>query len=284
VLSRELPNFPKHAVKDSTYIVSSWGGHVTAESWFYATHDTEATWSPGAPVLFAEVLENMMPKFLQKLKPLGFKTCRREAGTWKLSVSWRAPPNEHDDTDDSDGADTFADELTALVETKNKEEKEKQAVADMWEPYVTHLLDQAVELFKQRCIREAEAQRSEATVSFEVLSREIADFPKRIVRDSIYFVDSWGGDVTSECWFYATHGPHATFHENEPVLFAEVLECMMPKFLKRLKPLGFLECGREPGTWKVFVSWPDTETEAPAKRPKIEAPAKIEAPVRVGGA
>merc|ERR1712187_774096 len=178
--------------------------------------------------------------------------------------------------DNTDGEDTFADELTAIVETKNKEEKEKQAVADMWEPYVTHLLDQAVELFKQRCIREAEAQRSEATVSFEVLSREIADFPKRIVRDSTYFVDSWGGDVTSECWFYATHGPHAAFHENKLVRFAELLECMMSKFLKRLKPLGFLQCSREPGTWKVFASWQDPE--APAKR------ARIDAPVTVGGA
>merc|ERR1712187_878283 len=264
--------------------VSSWGGHVTAESWFYATHDTEATWSPGAPVLFTEVLENMMPKFLEKLKPLGFKTCGREAGSWKVSVSWRVPSAEANVYDDINEADTFAEELTAIVETKNEEEREKQAVADRWEPYETQLLDQAVELFKQRCIREAEAQRSEATLFFYVLSREIADFPKRIVRDSTYFVDSWGGDVTSECWFYATHGLQATFHENEPVLFAEFLECMIPKLLKRLRPLGFLQCSREPGTWKIFVSWPDPETPA---KPDPEAPtkrAKLEAPVAVGGA
>lgn len=264
VISREIEGFPRHCVKDQTYVVASWGADVTPEAWFYATHGSSSTWSPGAPVLFAEMLEGMMPKFLERLKPLGFEKCNREAGTWKVGVTWSVLNGE---TNGNGGDKTFADELSEIVAHKGQEDSKKQEIAAEWKKYEVGLLEQAEELFKGRCTREAEQQRCEVTVSFEVLSREITDFPKRVIRDSNYFVESWTEGVTAECWFYATHGTNATFNEAEPVLFAEVLECMMPKFIERLRALGFKRCSREPGTWKVSVAW--EEPEAPAKRAKI---------------
>lgn len=41
--------------QDSTYFVDSWPMGTTAESWFYATRGVNSSWSPGAPILFAEV-------------------------------------------------------------------------------------------------------------------------------------------------------------------------------------------------------------------------------------
>eukprot|EP00928_Gymnodinium_smaydae_P046747 TRINITY_DN31165_c0_g1_i1.p1 TRINITY_DN31165_c0_g1~~TRINITY_DN31165_c0_g1_i1.p1 ORF type:complete len:334 (-),score=92.53 TRINITY_DN31165_c0_g1_i1:93-1094(-) len=265
VLSRDITGFPQHSVKDSTYVVSNWGEGGSGEAWFYATHGPSASWSAGAPVLFAEMLESMMPKFLNRLSSLGFKQCYREAGTWKVTVEWKTPTPDHVDGEGS----SFADDLTTLVAQHLNEDKERQEQAKKWVAYESVLLEQGVELFKQRCTREAEQQRCEATVSFEVLSREIPDFPKRVVKDSNYFVSSWGGDVSAECWFYAAHGPTASFSDGDSVLFAEVLEFMMPKFVERLRTLGFLSCSREPGTWKVKVAWADPDDEKSTKRQKL---------------
>merc|ERR1711971_1379492 len=249
VLSRDIKGFPSHVVKDSTYVVNEWPDGVTAEAWFYAVHGCGAHWSSGAPVLFAEMLEGMMPKFLERLQALGFKHSMLEVGTWKVSVAWASPTGD----EDMEPAN-FADELTAIVADMQSKDKRNHELGNLWIDYEAKLLDQAFDLFKQRCTREAEQQRTEATVSIEVLSREIPDFPKRVVKDSNYFVASWGGDVTTESWFYATHGGGASFSEDTPALFAEVLECMMPKFITRLQALGFKSCGREAGTWKVRVT------------------------------
>merc|ERR1712187_852178 len=116
------------------------------------------------------------------------------------------------------------------------------------------LLDLAVDLFKDRCTRAAELQQTHSTVSFEVLVRDIDEFPKRVIKDSTYLVDSWG-DGAAEWWFYATRGTATAWTPGSPVLFAEVLEGMMPKFLEKVNALGFRDCKREPGTWKVTASW-----------------------------
>ncbi|CAE7672310.1 TTL1 [Symbiodinium sp. CCMP2456] len=84
------------------------------------------------------------------------------------------------------------------------------------------LLDAAVELFKNRCMKEAELEKCEATISFEVITREIPDFPKRILTDSTYFVDSWPSGTSAESWFYATRGVNSAFSQGAPILFAEV--------------------------------------------------------------
>lgn len=247
VLSREIDGFPSHTMNDSTYVVDSWGNGVSAESWYYATRGTTASWSPGAPVLYAEMLESMMPKFLDRAKSLGFSTCAREPGTWKVHVSWPAPKDLPEDFSFKNCS--FAQSLTKHVMDVKEELGSRQQLANKWLAFESKLLDRAIELFKERCLREAQMQRCEATVSFEVLSREIQGFPTRMVKDSTYHVDVWGDDITSEAWYYATRGPAASWSPGAPVLFAEVLEGMIPKFVDKLKPLGFQGCNREAGTW-----------------------------------
>jgi len=161
---------------------------------------------------------------------------------------------------------SFAAGLTKVSAKKKLEQSDKKRIADVWTAHESTLLDRAVELFKQRCIREAEQQKCEATVSFEVLSREIEDFPKRVLTDSTYFVEGWGQDVTAEAWLYSTRGANATYSAGAPILFAEVLQSMLPKFVERVKAQGFISCNHEAGTWKVSVAW--NEPEESGKRQK----------------
>mmetsp|Transcript_4508 Transcript_4508/g.10327 ORF Transcript_4508/g.10327 Transcript_4508/m.10327 type:complete len:171 (-) Transcript_4508:149-661(-) len=165
---------------------------------------------------------------------------------------------------------SFAANLNKIVADKRAEKTDREKVASKWSSYESKLLDQAVDLFKQRCIREAEQQKCDATISFEVLSREIEDFPKRVLTDSTYFVDSWGDGLSAESWFYATRGLTASWSPGAPVLFAEVLQCMLPKFVDRVKALGFTACRHEAGTWKVSVSWPSPEDPAPKQNGREE--------------
>eukprot|EP00427_Karlodinium_veneficum_P013390 CAMPEP_0169063856 /NCGR_PEP_ID=MMETSP1015-20121227/1514_1 /TAXON_ID=342587 /ORGANISM="Karlodinium micrum, Strain CCMP2283" /LENGTH=145 /DNA_ID=CAMNT_0009122233 /DNA_START=102 /DNA_END=536 /DNA_ORIENTATION=+ len=144
---------------------------------------------------------------------------------------------------------SFAAALTRIVADKKQEESKRSQVSEKWIAYEKKLLDKACDLFKQRCTREAEQQKTEVVVSFEVLTREIPDFPKRILTDSTYYVDTWGEDVTAEAWHYSSRGTSQPWTPDMPVLFAEVLEGMMPKFLEQMKPLGFNTLSREPGTW-----------------------------------
>mmetsp|Transcript_31726 Transcript_31726/g.62337 ORF Transcript_31726/g.62337 Transcript_31726/m.62337 type:complete len:171 (-) Transcript_31726:224-736(-) len=163
----------------------------------------------------------------------------------------------------------FADNLTKIVASKRAEQSDKAQIATKWWDYEAKLLDQAVDLFKQRCMREAESQKCEATISFEVLSREIEDFPKRVLTDSTYFVDNWGDGLSAEAWFYATRGLTSSWSPGAPVLFAEVLQGMLPKFVEKIKSsLGFKHCVHEAGTWKVSVSWPAPEDQPAAKKRK----------------
>jgi len=155
---------------------------------------------------------------------------------------------------------------------KKQEENDRSDVAKKWLAYEAKLVDKAVDLFKQRCVREAEQQKTEVTVSFEVLTRDIPNFPKRILTDSTYYVDQWGEDVSAEAWHYAVRGSSAGYQADQPVLFAEVLEGMMPKFVSKLQSpdIGFKSCSRDPGTWKVQASWiaPKEDHEENGERKK----------------
>lgn len=150
---------------------------------------------------------------------------------------------------------SFADALAKIVSDKKVVNTDHERLSSQWLVYEAKLLDEAVELFKQRCVREAENQKCGATVSFEVLSRELADFPKRALSGSTYYVGTWGDGISAECWFYATRGVAAAFSPGAQVLFAEVLQSMLPKFVDRVRLLGFQSCSHEAGTWKISVSW-----------------------------
>mmetsp|Transcript_46842 Transcript_46842/g.111464 ORF Transcript_46842/g.111464 Transcript_46842/m.111464 type:complete len:194 (-) Transcript_46842:131-712(-) len=166
---------------------------------------------------------------------------------------------------------SFAALLSKKVVEKKQAQVDREKVIPKWIAHESRLLDQAVDLFKQRCIREAEQQKCELSVSFEALTRDIPEFPKRIVSNSTWIVDSWG-DGNAESWFYATRGTQQEWVAGEPVPFAELLAGILPKFVERLKPLGFKTCEREEGTWKVRVSWREpSDNEVP--EPKKPQPA-----------
>eukprot|EP00959_Pyramimonas_sp_CCMP1952_P080842 1688905-Pyramimonas_sp.AAC.1 len=62
-------------------------------------------------------------------------------------------------------------------------------------------------MFQYECAQLAEKEDvSQATVSFEVLSRAIEEFPKKMLKDSCYFVESFGNEVPEESWIYAVRG------------------------------------------------------------------------------
>ncbi|CAK0797561.1 unnamed protein product, partial [Prorocentrum cordatum] len=167
---------------------------------------------------------------------------------------------------------SFADSLTRIVAEKRAEQAEKERIAAKWHSHEEKLLEQAVDLFKQRCTREAESgEKCTATVSFEVLSREISGhFPKRVLTDSTYFVESWGEGIKAENWFYAVRGAAASWSPGAPILFAEVLQGMLPKFVEKVKALGFNSCVHEQGTWKITVTWdlPEGDEESRTAPPR----------------
>mmetsp|Transcript_2149 Transcript_2149/g.5802 ORF Transcript_2149/g.5802 Transcript_2149/m.5802 type:complete len:169 (-) Transcript_2149:83-589(-) len=160
---------------------------------------------------------------------------------------------------------TFAERLTQVVAESKGKQRDRTRLGERWTAHEAKLLDVALELFKLRCTRVAEQQLTCATVSFEVLTREIPGFPTRVVKDSAYFVDSWG-DGAAEWWFYGTRGTDVPWVQGRPVLFAEVLETMMGKFAERAQTLGFRTCHREAGTWKVTADWGAEENGAKRAR------------------
>mmetsp|Transcript_3864 Transcript_3864/g.7789 ORF Transcript_3864/g.7789 Transcript_3864/m.7789 type:complete len:170 (-) Transcript_3864:110-619(-) len=168
----------------------------------------------------------------------------------------------------SENGGTFAELLTQLVAQSRGKQRDRSRLGERWTAHEAKLMDVAVELFKLRCMRAAEQQQTEATVSFEVLTREIPGFPTRVVKDSTYLVDSWG-DGAAEWWFYATRGTAVPWVPGQPVLFAEVLETMIGKFIESSQGLGFNSCFREAGTWKVTASWGESG-EKNGKRARTE--------------
>jgi len=153
------------------------------------------------------------------------------------------------------GKQSFADSLVKIVSEKKVATGDRAKMAAAWRALETKLLSQAVEIFKKKCVREAESQRCSATISFEVLTRELDEFPKRKLSGSTYYVGDWGDGLSAEAWFYAIRGCAATFASGTQVLFAEVLQSMLPKFVDLCGGLGFDSCKHEAGTWKVTAKW-----------------------------
>jgi len=179
---------------------------------------------------------------------------------------------------------TFADGLTAIIAQKRKESRERETIAARWRNHEGKLLEVAVEKFKVRCLKEAESQKVSATISFELITREIPNFPKHVVKDGQYIVDSWG-DASAAWWFYATRGTKIAYSSGMDILFAEVLESMMAQFLECVKVLGFDKIHREPGSWKVTASWsmpgqdaPEAKDDPPAKKAKADNATSAKAP------
>eukprot|EP00929_Paragymnodinium_shiwhaense_P016065 TRINITY_DN12421_c0_g1_i1.p2 TRINITY_DN12421_c0_g1~~TRINITY_DN12421_c0_g1_i1.p2 ORF type:complete len:172 (-),score=43.31 TRINITY_DN12421_c0_g1_i1:214-729(-) len=165
---------------------------------------------------------------------------------------------------------TFAEQMTAIVAGKRLEKGDRAKLGKSWARYEEKLLGRAIDSFKDRCRREAEAQRATLTQSFEVLTREVEGFPSHKLQDNAYIVDNWGNEnINPESWYYATRGADHIFDPKQTILFADVLESMMPKFIQKVGNLGFTSCGREAGTWKVTVHWnPPREEERKEKKKK----------------
>eukprot|EP00933_Yihiella_yeosuensis_P061026 TRINITY_DN6384_c0_g1_i1.p1 TRINITY_DN6384_c0_g1~~TRINITY_DN6384_c0_g1_i1.p1 ORF type:complete len:167 (-),score=34.65 TRINITY_DN6384_c0_g1_i1:66-566(-) len=161
---------------------------------------------------------------------------------------------------------SFAANLTKIVANKKAEVGDRANIAAKWTEREDELLDEAVDLFKSRCVKEAEQLKCQATISFEVLTREIEGFPKRVLKDSQYLVEDWGKGLSGESWFYATRGVNSSFSPGAPIQFAEVLQAMLPKFVEKVRDLGFDSCTQEPGSWKISVSWQDPEDDSPKKK------------------
>merc|ERR1712211_194958 len=108
----------------------------------------------------------------------------------------------------------------------------------------------------------AAAHQPQATMDFEVLSRQVPGFPTRVSVDGTYYVDHWGDHLSAEAWFYFYCGTDADY-DDEMVLFAELLDCFLQKFLVRIRRMGFLSCEREEGTWNVTAVWDRPKEESP---------------------
>mmetsp|Transcript_18334 Transcript_18334/g.27670 ORF Transcript_18334/g.27670 Transcript_18334/m.27670 type:complete len:166 (+) Transcript_18334:68-565(+) len=148
----------------------------------------------------------------------------------------------------------FAETLTNIVREARKKEGDRKKEAKAWLAHENKLLDEAVEAFKKKCMKAAEDEKSEASISFEVLTRDISSFPTRQITNNTHHVDDWG-DGSAAGWHYAHRGTAQEFQQGTKVNVAELLEAMMPKFIEKVNELGFDKCVRVPGTWKVTASW-----------------------------
>mmetsp|Transcript_23714 Transcript_23714/g.56213 ORF Transcript_23714/g.56213 Transcript_23714/m.56213 type:complete len:189 (+) Transcript_23714:92-658(+) len=153
---------------------------------------------------------------------------------------------------------SFAEKLTKIVGDKREEHKSREKLAAKWRAHESTLIEKLVDKFKGKCMKEAENERSEASISFASLVREIPEFPTHVIVDSQHQVENWG-DSSASWWYYAHRGVNHQFVNGTPISFAELLESMMPRFLENLQDLGFQSCTREPGTWKVMASWRDPD-------------------------
>ena len=80
-------------------------------------------------------------------------------------------------------------ELTAVVKAKRSDQYGRKLLAAEWRAHANLLLDLAVDLFKERCTKEAEAKRRKANVSLEDLTRDLVHVPKRIAMNQTSLVD-----------------------------------------------------------------------------------------------
>ncbi|CAK0849550.1 unnamed protein product [Prorocentrum cordatum] len=133
---------------------------------------------------------------------------------------------------------------------------ERKIKADKWVEHQELLLARAVAMFQYECAQIAEKEGvSQATVSFEVLSRAIEKFPKKVLKDSCYFVESFGNEVPEESWIYAVRGLEAIWTPGEPIPYQEVLHSMFLPFVAKIQMLGYSSCKHIAGTWKLTVTW-----------------------------
>lgn len=124
----------------------------------------------------------------------------------------------------SDRFMSFAAGLSQIVAARRAERASHEEWAKQWAELKAQTLDQSVDLFKQRCTREAESQRCVFTMSFEELVLAIKVFPELILMGSL--------------------------------TVAEVLQKLFPPFLARIGSLGFDACFVESGIpWHVTVHW-----------------------------
>mmetsp|Transcript_23047 Transcript_23047/g.41626 ORF Transcript_23047/g.41626 Transcript_23047/m.41626 type:complete len:155 (+) Transcript_23047:51-515(+) len=149
---------------------------------------------------------------------------------------------------------SFAEGLTKIVAEKREEQKGRDKLAAKWRAHEEELISTLITTFKNKCMKEAELEKCDASISFAALVREVPEFPTHVVIDSQHLVDNWG-DGAASWWYYAHRGVTQEWVSGTPVSFAELLESMMPKFLELAQDLGFQSCKREPGTWKVVASW-----------------------------
>mmetsp|Transcript_37558 Transcript_37558/g.79647 ORF Transcript_37558/g.79647 Transcript_37558/m.79647 type:complete len:225 (+) Transcript_37558:153-827(+) len=158
---------------------------------------------------------------------------------------------------------SFAALLQKKVSAKKQENKQREAEGQKWIALEEKYIDAAVEIFKSRCIKAAQQMQTNLSVSFEIITRDVPNFPTYAVKNNSYLVENWGLGEPASFW-YARKGSVDPFNHGTPIAFADLLEGMMPKFLAKVQEMGFVEAGREAGTWKVKVSWrsPDDDTSA----------------------
>jgi len=286
-LSREVFAFPTRVLRGATYYVDEWGDGVLAESWFYACKGTESAYS-GSAILFSEVLDRMLTKFLFKVQAFGFSSCHREAGTWRLIAIWDAPAQDQRESGRAEGV-SFAAHLKYVMLEKQREQSQRAEKALAWEVHESLLLDRTLALFQKKCMLAAERKQDQATVSFEALTRCISDFPTRIHTGETYYVDQWPESITAASWFFAQNGTKQCYN-GSPIRYAEMLERMITRFMERAQSMGFASCMRDASSWDVTAVWgTHTKDERLSKRvgePLEEEPLtkKARQAIRVGGA
>lgn len=154
--------------------------------------------------------------------------------------------------------DKLAQVQSLLDETRGPTAQtwERKVKATKWFEHQEQLLSHAVAMFQLKCTQIAEQENvSQATVSFEVLSRSIEGFPKKVLKDSCYFVESFGNAIPEESWIYAVRGSEATWTPGEPILYHEVLHSLFLPFVAKIQALGYSSCEHITGTWKLTVAW-----------------------------
>ncbi|CAL1154402.1 unnamed protein product, partial [Cladocopium goreaui] len=96
---------------------------------------------------------------------------------------------------------SFAASLTKIVAEKREEQKAREKLAAKWKAHEEKLLESLIDTFKKKCMREAELERCEASISFASLVREISEFPTHVIVDSQHLVENWG-DGAASWWYY----------------------------------------------------------------------------------
>ena len=71
---------------------------------YYAAHGPDEPFSDERPMLFTDVLCEMLPKFVKQVMALDFTSCVHVAGAWQVRVAWRSPEPDGIPGECKDGA------------------------------------------------------------------------------------------------------------------------------------------------------------------------------------